>query len=86
PLASMIKGCNTYEVELGYSVCDFRESIESKFKDGMSWGNHGDWHLDHIIPIAHFMKDKIYDPKIINALENLQPLWADENLKKSAKA
>jgi hypothetical protein len=52
------------------------------FRDGMSWENYGEWHIDHIMPINHFIKSGITDPAIVNALENLQPLWAYENLSK----
>ncbi|AVH85447.1 hypothetical protein Rostov1_00057 [Vibrio phage Rostov-1] len=51
----------------------------------MSWDNWGEWHIDHIKPVAQFKREGITDPKIINALSNLQPLWAEENLKKSDK-
>ena len=55
---------------LGYSA-ELKKNIESKFKDGMSWKNWGEWHIDHIIPVSKFDK------------ESLQPLWAFENLVKS---
>lgn len=67
---------------LGYSVEKFMQRIEFQFKDGMRWDNHGDWHLDHKKPISAFIKQGVTDPKIINALSNLQPLWALDNLKK----
>jgi hypothetical protein len=49
----------------------------------MSWDNHGEWHIDHIIPASKF--DKTEKLCIINSLLNLQPLWAVDNLKKSNK-
>lgn len=67
---------------LGYSAAEFKQRIESQFKDGMSWDNHGDWHVDHIIPVAVMMNAGVTDPKEINALSNLQPLWAFDNLSK----
>lgn len=70
---------------LGYSHEDFIERIESQFSIGMSWGNRGEWHVDHIKPIAAFNKEGVKDIKIINALSNLQPLWAKDNLSKGAK-
>ena len=33
---------------LGCSVTAARKHIESQFADGMSWNNHGDWHLSLI--------------------------------------
>lgn len=51
----------------------------------MTWGNYGDlWQIDHIRPIASFAKAGVSDPKVVNALGNLQPLWSVENRKKWA--
>lgn len=68
---------------LGYSPSQLKETIESKFIDGMSWSNYGEWHVDHIRPISSF--DKTETPKVINSLDNLQPLWAFDNLSKGSK-
>jgi hypothetical protein len=68
---------------LGYSPSQLKETIESKFVDGMSWNNNGEWHIDHIKPISSF--DKTESPKVINSLNNLQPLWAFDNLSKGSK-
>jgi hypothetical protein len=68
---------------LGYSPSQLKETIESKFVDGMSWNNYGEWHIDHIKPISSF--DKTESPKVINSLNNLQPLWAFDNLSKGSK-
>jgi hypothetical protein len=40
------------------------------------------WHLDHIFPIEAFVQRNIHDVKLINCLDNLQPLPAKENLTK----
>ena len=68
---------------LGYSADDLKTHIESLFKEGMSWDNYGDWHIDHIKPVSLF--DDSDDVSIVNSLENLQPLWAFDNLSKSNK-
>ncbi|MFL1549751.1 hypothetical protein ACI77I_11695 [Pseudomonas sp. D47] len=70
---------------LGYCSQDLASHIESKFLEGMNWGNAGDWHVDHIKPIASFFKEGITDPAVINALSNLQPLWAEDNLRKGSR-
>ena len=49
----------------------------------MSWENRNKWHIDHIIPVSSF--DKSEKISIINSLDNLQPLWAEDNLKKYNK-
>lgn len=59
---------------LGYSAQEFKEHLESKWLPGMSWDNYGDWHIDHIRPLASFgSNDSI---KVVHGLDNLQPLWA----------
>jgi hypothetical protein len=68
---------------LGYSPVDLKKHIMNMFKEGMSWDNYGEWHIDHIRPVSSFSEDdEISD---INSLENLQPLWKLENLKKGKK-
>lgn len=56
--------------------------IENKFKDGMSWGNRQDWHIDHIIPLAS--AETINDVLRLCHYTNLQPLWAYENKSKGS--
>jgi len=70
---------------LPYTCADLVESLEAQFQEGMSWENYGEWHIDHKTPIAHFIKTGVIDPAIINALDNLQPLWAGDNLAKGSK-
>lgn len=65
---------------LGYSPKELKEHIEGLFQDGMSWDNYGEWHIDHRKPINAFIHEGITDPAVINALDNLQPLWALDNL------
>tara|TARA_Y100000816_G_scaffold272464_1_gene237928 strand:- start:447 stop:1223 length:777 start_codon:yes stop_codon:yes gene_type:complete len=68
--------------------CDFNfliKYLESKFKPGMSWDNMGTWHIDHIKPVSKFdLKNPAEQEKCFH-YSNLQPLWAKENLEKSAK-
>lgn len=64
---------------LGYTKEDLIEHFEDQFVSGMNWFNHGagraKWQIHHIKPVSAFLKEGCEDPKIINALENLQPLW-----------
>lgn len=69
----------------GYTFEQLKQRIEFQFKDGMSWDNRSEWHIDHRKPISRFLDQGVTDPKIINALSNLQPMWASENLSKGAK-
>lgn len=68
------------EAALGYTCDDLKAHIAAQFKDGMSWDNHGEWHIDHIEPVSDMVKRGVTDPSVINALSNLRPLWAYENL------
>lgn len=69
----------TWKQLLGCSVEECKKYLESKFKPGMTWENHGEWHIDHIRPIASFSMKTL--PKAFH-YKNLQPLWALENLSK----
>jgi hypothetical protein len=66
---------------LGYSALELKEHIEKQFLPGMTWENHGDWHIDHKKPVTLF--ESTEDIKVVCALDNLQPLWAFDNLTKS---
>jgi len=72
---------------LGCTAQYFKEYMEKKFKPVMNWNNYGKlgWHIDHIKPLslAKNVKDVI-DGKFFH-YTNLQPLWANENIKKSNK-
>ena len=68
---------------LGCSFDEFKKYIESQFQEGMSWENHGDWHLDHKIPVSWAeTEEKVYE---LNHYTNFQPLWAKDNLSKGNK-
>lgn len=69
---------------IGCSPEFLKKHIENKFTEGMSWGLVGKRiHIDHIIPLASAKtKEEIY--KLCH-YTNLQPLWAEDNLKKGSK-
>ena len=72
---------------IGCTVSQLACHLESQFKPGMSWENHGKygWHMDHIRPLASF---DLNDPEqLIEACHyvNIQPLWARDNLRKGDK-
>lgn len=68
---------------LGYNAEQLKQRLECQFQPGMSWANYGDWHIDHKIPVSHFLRRGESRPHIVNALSNLQPLWAIDNLTKN---
>lgn len=71
--------------DLGCSLNQFKLYIESKFSEGMSWDNYGKWHLDHIYPISRVDLTNRDEFLKIAHYTNYQPLWAEDNLKKSNK-
>jgi len=83
------KAGRTWESLVGYSVWDLQVHLQSKFTDGMTWERFlkGEIHIDHIIPKSRFHYETPDDPefKICWGLNNLQPLWAKDNLSKGAK-
>ncbi len=46
----------------------------------MTWENHGEWHIDHIIPISWGKTES--EVIELNHYTNFQPLWAKDNLSK----
>jgi hypothetical protein len=68
---------------LGCTIEEFRSYIESKFTEGMTIENHGEWHLDHIIPLASAKTEE--EIIKLNHYTNFQPLWASDNFRKSDK-
>jgi hypothetical protein len=79
---------------LGGSDKEVRTHIEKQFKDGMSWDNFGEWHLDHVIPCKAkipLTDEYIFDltkpshQKLCFNYQNLQPLWESENCSKQNK-
>lgn len=69
---------------LGYTREMLCQHLELKFQTGMSWENYGEWHVDHIRPLASFTYECPEDGQFLDAwrLENLQPLWRVENQRK----
>jgi hypothetical protein len=69
---------------LGYTAEQLTEHLERQFAKGMSWDNYGEWHIDHITPIATFATSGDIEPAKVNCLTNLRPMWAKENMSKGA--
>jgi hypothetical protein len=72
----------TFDI-IGCSPEFLKEHLENQFISGMTWENKNKWHIDHIIPLSSAKtEDELY--KLCH-YTNLQPLWAEDNLKKSNK-
>ena len=80
------KTTKTQEI-VGCSWETFKTHIENQFQEGMTWDNHGfgegHWNYDHITPISTAKTEE--DIIKLNHYTNFQPLWAEDNLKKSDK-
>ena len=72
---------------LPYTIPELMAHLEVQFTKGMSWDNYGLWHIDHKLPRVAFEYTTPDDEgfKQLWSLNNLQPLWAVDNLKKYDK-
>jgi len=68
---------------LGYGPGELQAHIENH----PNWSNYKDvkWNIDHIFPVSAFVRFGIFDLKIINSLDNLQPLVREDNISKADK-
>ena len=79
---SLTKKNKTFDI-VGCSPLQLREYIEKQFVNGMNWENRSSWHIDHIIPLSSANnEEELY--KLFH-YTNLQPLWAEDNMKKINK-
>jgi tRNA nucleotidyltransferase/poly(A) polymerase len=62
------------------TIEEFTLFIKSKFIEGMTLENYGQWHLDHIIPLDSAKSEE--EIIKLNHYTNFQPLWAEENIRK----
>lgn len=71
--------------DLGCTVAECTEYLESLFQPGMTWENHGEWEIDHVCPLASF--DLSNREQFLQACHytNLQPLWRSDNNAKGAR-
>ena len=70
---------------IGCSVAFLKGYLEAKFTEGMTWENHGEWHIDHIKPCSKFNLLDETEQKACFHYKNLQPLWGIDNLVKGDK-
>ena len=78
---------NTTFKLIGCNLAELKNHLEALFTEGMAWDNYGysGWQIDHIIPCASFDLTDPEQQKVCFHFSNLQPLWAEDNLKKGAK-
>ena len=78
------KSAQTTEL-IGCSIKHLMKHLEEQFDENMNWDNYGEWHVDHIIPVASFDLTKKEEQSKCFNYKNLQPLWALDNILKSDK-
>jgi len=66
---------------LGCSFKELEQHIENQFTKDMTWEDIGNWHIDHIIPVASAINEE--EVFKLNHYSNLQPMWGKENIQKS---
>jgi hypothetical protein len=76
------KSKKTEEI-IGCTIDELIMHLSNMFLDGMSFENHGEWHIDHIIPLVTAKTEE--EVIKLNHYTNLQPLWAIDNLSKGGK-
>lgn len=81
-LKGQTKSASTRKL-IGCSIEKLKKHIEAQFQEGMNWDNYGEWHVDHIKPCAAFDFTKEEEQKECFHYTNLQPLWAEDNQRKS---
>lgn len=79
-----LAACDEY---LGISPFEFCTYIKSLWLPGMTWDNYGHgfgkWNVDHIKQCNQFDLSKEEDRKACFYYTNLQPLWTEDNSKKT---
>ena len=66
----------------GCSPSELVSHIQSKFTDGMTWDNYGEWEIDHIKACSLFDMEDDAHVRECSHYSNLQPLWMKDNRRK----
>lgn len=86
-LKGELKAAKTMDL-IGCSSEELRRHIESLWRSNMRWSNYGfgsgRWQLDHVRPLALFSLADHDQQMAAFHYTNLQPLWYEDHLKKSA--
>lgn len=89
-IKSALEGRSTQSRCFDYFGCNkdlLKYHIESQFQPGMTWDNweFKGWHIDHIKALSSFDLENKEELKKAVHYTNLQPLWAEQNMKKGVK-
>jgi hypothetical protein len=69
---------------VGCSLAGLWLHLERQFQPGMSRGNYGEWHVDHVRPCASFDLTDPAQQRACFHFSNLRPLWGPENASKGS--
>jgi hypothetical protein len=75
----------SYDEIIGCTEKELEAYMHMKLKPNMTFENHGEWEVDHIIPVSSFTFTDKSDISACFKYTNLQPLWFIENRQKSNK-
>lgn len=78
---------NKVELLLGYTITELQTHLERQFTKKMTWEKfmQGEIHIDHVLQKKLFNLSNQEEWKACWSLPNLRPMWAKDNLAKSAK-
>lgn len=65
---------------MGVTARDLKGHIEGTWKEGMHWGNYGEWVVDHIVPLG--VAETVDEVLALAGMVNVQALWVRENMVK----
>ena len=83
-------GTHVFDI-IGCSFEDFYTNLEFQFNGEYTWNlygkGEGKWSIDHKIPVDAFEFESYEDPMLKKcwALDNIRPLWNDQNSSKGKK-
>ena len=70
--------------DLGCTISELKNYLESKFSSGMTWENWGtEWHIDHIVPLVSFSLENREQFLKACHYTNLQPLQINDHIEKT---
>jgi len=82
----VVSRTSKFQEFVGASPAQLRAHLESQFKPGWTWDNHGtDWEIYHILPLSSFDLTRDDQIKIACNWQNLRPLAKAVNRAKSAQ-
>lgn len=81
------KAGRSWRTFVPYTLEELMAHLEAQFLPGMTWDNRGEWHIDHRRPLCsfNFTTPECLEFREAWALSNLQPLWAEDNLRKGGR-